>query len=287
MSSGHPVLLTAALVGGGPARGRAPWQPADTTETITAALACEAAGAAILHLHVRDDATGATTTDPAATAALLRALRDAGCRAVLNLSAGDDGGRADHARRIALAGCGAEMVSLAAGSFNAGTRLYDNAPGFQHRQAAALAAVGAVPELEVFDTGQLAGVAALLAAGAIRSPPALCLVFGVPGGMPADAALLRWLVPLLPAGAPWCISAQGDDAAASDALLEAALDLGGHVRTGIEDSRWLSPGAAAGSSAEQVTRWVARAHDAGRRPAMPDEARAMLGLSAAMAPHLT
>jgi hypothetical protein len=151
---------------------------------------------------------------------------------VLNLSAGDDGGRADHARRVALAAVGAEMVSLAAGSFNAGSRLYDNAPAFQGRQARAVAEAGAVPELEVFDTGQLNGLHALLAEGAVRRPPALCLVFGVPGGMPADPALLRWLAPRLPPDALWCVSAQGEDAEAADALLDAALALGGHVRTG-------------------------------------------------------
>lgn len=134
--TGPLVMLTAAITGGGPPRARVAWQPATTAETIAAALEVEAAGAAIIHLHARDDATGATTTDPAANAA----LRRADCRALLNLSAGDDGGRADHARRIALADRGAEMVTLAAGSFNAGARLYDNAPGFQRAQAAAISA---------------------------------------------------------------------------------------------------------------------------------------------------
>ncbi len=274
----RPVLLTAALTGGGPPRARAPWQPAAAGEIVAAAREAEAAGAGVLHLHMRDDATGQTTTDPAANAALLHELRAAGCRAVLNLSAGDDGGRADHMRRLALAGVGAEMVSLAAGSFNAGSRLYDNAPAFQRRQARAIAEAGAVPELEVFDTGHLAGVAALLTEGAVRHPPALCLVFGVPGGMPADPALLRWLVPRLPPGALWCVSAQGDDPVASDALLDLALALGGHVRTGIEDSLWLAPGIPAPSSAAQVARWADRARAAGRRVATAEQARAALGL---------
>ena len=272
------LFLTAAVTGGGPPRARAPWQPATTDEIVAAALAAEAAGAAILHLHARDDATGATTTDPADNAALLRALRRAGCRAVLNLSAGDDGGRADHPRRVALAGCGAEMVSLAAGSFNAGARLYDNGPAFQRRHAAAIAGAGAVPELEIFDTGHLAGVAALLADGLVRSPPVLCLVFGVPGGMPAEVALLCLLLRRLPQGAIWCVSAQGDDAEAADALLDAAIALGGHVRTGIEDSRWLAPGHPAPASAAQVARWARRAEDAGRRIGTPEEARAALRL---------
>lgn len=276
--TGPPVMLTAAITGGGPPRARAAWQPATTTETVAAALEAEAAGAAIIHLHVRDDATGATTTDPTANVVLLAALRRAGCRALLNLSAGDDGGRADHARRIALAACGAEMVSLAAGSFNAGARLYDNAPGFQHAQAAAISAAGAVAELEVFDTGHLAGVAALLASGLLRRRPALSLVFGVPGGMAADPALLRWLAPRLPQGLPWWVSAQGDDAAATDALLDAALALGGHVRTGIEDSRWLAPGLPAPSSAAQIARWAERARAAGRPLATPEAVRAALGL---------
>lgn len=271
-----PLIVTAAITGGGPPRARAAWQPASTAEITDAALAAEAAGAAIIHLHARDDATGATTTDPAANAALVAAVRRAGCRAVLNLSAGDDGGRADHAARLALAGCGAEMVSLAAGSFNAGGRLYDNAPAFQQRQAAAIAAAGAVPELEVFDTGHLAGITALLRSGVVRAPAALCLVFGVPGGMPADPDLLRWLVPRLPDGAAWTVSAQGDDAVAADALLDLAIALGGHVRTGIEDSRWLRPGAPATSSAAQVARWAGHA---GARPvATPETARALLGL---------
>jgi uncharacterized protein (DUF849 family) len=273
-----PVFLTAAIVGGGPPRVRAAWQPASTAETVEAALACERAGAAILHLHVRDDATGLTTTDPVANGALMRTLRRAGCRAVLNLSAGDDGGRADHATRVALSACGAEVVSLAAGSFNTGGRLYDNAPTFQHRQARAIYAAGAVPELEVFDTGHLAGVTSLLASRVVRSPPALCLVFGVPGGMASDPDLLRWLVPHLPPGAHWCVSAQGDDAEAADALLDAALGFGGHVRAGIEDSWWLRPGEPAPSSAAQVALWAERAKAAGRSLGGPEELRAHLGI---------
>ena len=278
-----PVLLTAAVTGGGPPRARGPRQPVTTAAIVASALACEAAGAAVIHLHARDDATGATTTDPAANAALLQAIRRAGCRAVLNLSAGDDGGRADHARRIALAGCKAEVVSLAAGSFNAGARLYDNAPAFQRAQAAAIVAAGAVPELEVFDTGHLAGVAALLEAGAVRRPALIMLVMGVPGGMACDADLLRWLVPRLPPGCVWSVSTQGDDAAAADAVLDAALALGGHIRTGIEDSVWLHPGERAASSAAQVARWAERAREAGRWPVAPEEVRATLRLPEAVA----
>jgi 3-keto-5-aminohexanoate cleavage enzyme len=60
----QPVILTAALTGGGPPRARAPWQPASTEEIVAAAIEAEALGATILHLHARDDATGATTTEP-------------------------------------------------------------------------------------------------------------------------------------------------------------------------------------------------------------------------------
>ncbi len=274
------LVLTAAITGGGPPRAKACWQPADTDAIVAASLAAEAAGAAIIHLHARDDATGATTTDPVANAALLRAIRAAGCRAILNLSAGDDGGRANHSTRAALVGCGAEIVSLAGGSFNTGTRLYDNAPVFQRTQARSIAMAGAVPEIEVFDTGHLAGVYDMLKAGLVRSPPLLCLVFGVSGGMVADPDILGWLVSRLPPQSHWCVSAQGDDATATASLLDVALALGGHVRTGIEDSVWLRPGQRANSTAEQVAFWADRGRAVGRSPITPAETRRLLHLPA-------
>lgn len=261
-----PLIITAAITGGGAPGRRGPAQPVTPAAIASDALACARAGAAIVHVHARDEA-GRTTSDPALAAALVARIRDAGCTALLALSAGDDGGRFDHAARLGLAGCGADIVSLAVGSFNAGSRLYDNAPAWQAAMAGAIAETGAAAEIEVFDTGHLAVLPRLA-----HLPAMLNLVFGVPGGMAADVGLLAWLATRLPAHRPWSVSAQGDDGARHHALLWAAFGAGGHVRTGIEDVRFPDDR----PNAAMVAAWAEAAPRFGRPVATPAQARVML-----------
>jgi uncharacterized protein (DUF849 family) len=116
------LIIVAAVTGGGPPKARTPHQPVTPGEIVAEALAAWRAGAAMLHLHARTE-HGEATTDPAVYRHLCGAIRAAGCDAILNISAGDDGGRASHGQRLAVLDGGAEIVSLGSGSFNLAERL--------------------------------------------------------------------------------------------------------------------------------------------------------------------
>jgi 3-keto-5-aminohexanoate cleavage enzyme len=274
----RPLIITAALTGGGSPKARTPFQPVTHDEIVAEALAAWRAGAAMIHLHARTP-SGAPTSDRSSYARLCEAIRAEGCDAILNISAGDNGGQASHAERLALVDVGAEIVSLDAGSFNIGGRLYDNNPRYLHRLAAEMRVVGVKPEIEIFDTGHISTVSRLAAEGLLSPPHFVQFVAGPPGMMPPDTRILALLLEQLPNGCEWCVSAQaGDDHGTHVRLLFWAFSNGGHVRTGMEDTIWLRPGELAVSNASLVEQWVRTAELWGRPIASPAEARRMLGI---------
>jgi 3-keto-5-aminohexanoate cleavage enzyme len=273
----RPLIIVAAVTGGVAAASAAPGHPLTPEAIVDSALDCARAGASVIHIHARRP-DRSTTMDPAAYAGLAREIRARGCDAVLDFSAGDDGGRASHAQRVAVAGAGAEIVSLAGGSFNIGERLYDNNPDFQRSMAAAIAEAGARPEIEIFDSAHLQSLPRLAGAG-VSAPFFFQFVMGLPGTLAPDIDLLAWLVKQVPEGSLWSLSAQtGSDVALHAALLDTAIRLGGHIRTGFEDMRLMNDGAPAPDNAALVRQWFMRAHEQGRRVASPAETRRLLGL---------
>jgi len=277
-SEGKPLIVCAALTGGLPFHAAGPGHPLDQAAIVEDALACHAAGAAVIHIHARL-ATGETTMEPAAYAAIAGAIRARGCEAVLDFSAGDDGGRASHAQRLAVVGTGAEIVSFAGGSFNLAGRLYDNRPSFQTALATAIAQAGLRPEIEIFDSAHLQCVPRLAAAG-IDRPLFFQFVMGLPGTLKPDPMLLEWLLRQLPDGSEWSVSAQtGSDIAAHVGLLEQVVARGGHVRTGLEDIRLMNDGSPARGNVALVAQWVEYAERRGRPVGTPAMARRLLGVA--------
>lgn len=276
-SEGKPLIVCAALTGGLPPHAVGPGHPLDPAAVVEDTIACHAAGAAVIHIHARL-ATGETTMEPAAYAAIAGAIRARGCDAVLDFSAGDDSGRASHAQRLAVVGAGAEIVSFAGGSFNIAGRLYDNRPSFQMSLASAIAQAGLRPEIEIFDSAHLQCVPRLAAAG-IGQPLFFQFVMGIPGALKPDATLLEWLFRELPDGSEWSVSAQtGADIATHVGILELAVAHGGHVRTGFEDIRLMNDGSQAPGNAALVRQWVEHAARRGRPLASPAMARELLGI---------
>src|SRR5690606_36163426 len=158
------LVICAAVTGSAPAHTRSEHHP-----LTPAAIACEAllawqAGAAIVHCHARTEDGVGTNALPAYRDLLAR-IRDTGCEAVINFSAGDNGGTSGHEERLGVIEAGADIVSLGGGSFNIGDRLYDNRPEFRRRMAQQMKDTGVVPEYEIFDLGQISGIAALQADG--------------------------------------------------------------------------------------------------------------------------
>jgi uncharacterized protein (DUF849 family) len=140
-----------------------------------------------------------------------------------------------------------------------------------------MAETGTKPEFECFDTGILRSVEMYAAAGLTDGrPPEVNLVMGVESGMPADVALLRLLMGYLPAGSPWQVTAIGREEVWP--LHRAAAELGGHLRTGVEDTFYLPSGDRCRGNGDLIEHLAAVAREAGREVASPAEARALLSL---------
>jgi 3-keto-5-aminohexanoate cleavage enzyme len=280
-----PLIITAAINGGGKPRSRSPAQPILPTAIVCEAIDAWRAGAAIIHFHARGD-DGHTTMDPDAHRRIIEQIRASGCDAIMNVSCGDDGGRAGHDVRIAMIGCGAEMVSFTASSYNSGARLYDNRPEFLHTFCGEMRRVGVKPDIELLDIGWVSRLDSMVESGALDLPYHCVLGFGLSGGMPPEPVLCRIVVDRLPRGAVWTAACITDRHSQYLSLMLAAFAAGGHVRTGIEDCPWLSESVPAPSNAALVEQWVATATAWSRPVASPAQARELLGLNRHDALHL-
>jgi uncharacterized protein (DUF849 family) len=268
------TLITVAPTGAEADKAAAPALPVTLDELVTTAKECEAAGAAVIHVHIRDDAAQ-PTLDPTRLSDTVTALRE-GTGLIVQLSTG--GAVTDSfEHRLAVLDAGPDACSLTCGTVNFGDGVFANPWGFikelyqltQQRQV--------VPEFELFDLGQVAALHRLLAE---FGPPAgghvhCDLVMGVPGGMPGDVATLAAAVAALPAGATWSATGIGRTTLP---VLFGALGAGGHLRVGMEDTLSLARGRPVARNAELVERAAELARHAQRPPMRPDEARTFLGI---------
>jgi 3-keto-5-aminohexanoate cleavage enzyme len=273
----QPLIITAAVTGGGPARANTPHRPVTPQTVADAAVACWRAGAAIVHIHARHD-DESTSSDVGAYRNIVDRIRAAGCDAVLSLSAGDDGGKSDHEQRWAVLEAGEELASLDLGPINLGQRLYDNRPSYLREMAKRMLERGVKPEIDIFDSGHMNGLAGLIKDGLVKPPYFVQFVFGVPGGMPVDLRMLPILRSLLPAEAQWSMDCAGVDNETFQRFQMNAFVDGGHIRTGMEDHVYVRPGELAKDNAEMVAQWVDTARIWGRPVASTTEARRILGL---------
>ena len=183
-------------------------------------------------------------------------------------------------RQARVSGVDAEVLSLDAGPFNTGGRVYDNSPAYLKRMTQTMQNAQVTPAIEVFEFGHMHGVRDLIAAGLLRAPYYIEFVLGTTGALPADERLLPVLVEQLPAGAEWSVCCKTADAEVYQRVMFYAFSHGGHVRTGMEDTVYVTPGRLARSNAEMVEQWVKTAAIWGRPVATPDQARSILGIAA-------
>lgn len=272
-----PLIICAAPTGGALARSKTPHHPVTPQAVVDEALACWRAGAAMIHLHARLD-DGSTVMEVGAYRAIIDKIEAAGCDAIINLSAGDDGGKANHQMRLSIADTGVEMVSLDAGPINIGNRIYNNSLAYLEEMAGRMLTKNVTPEVEIFDVGHIAAIKALIDKKLMRPPYYFQFVFGVPGGMPLDPRMLDMCLQHMPDKTEWAISAQTSNPEEYIALQMQAFVRGGHVRCGMEDFVYLRPNELAKSNAQSVDQWVQTAKVWGRPVASPDEARQILGI---------
>ena len=290
------VFITCAVTGAGDTTATSDRVPVTPEQIADAAIEAARAGAAIVHLHVRDPATGRAARDAALYREVVERIRGADVDVVLNLTAGMGGdltlGGVDaplppDAERTDMAGAEErlahvtelrpEICTLDCGSmnFSAGDDfVMVNTPAMLRAMAARVQALGVRPELEVFDTGHLFVVEALIREGLLDPPPLIQLCMGLPHGAPADPLTLMALVGRLPAGAIFSAFSIGRMQLPYVALAAIA---GGNVRVGLEDNLYLSRGRLA-TNAELVERAVAILEAMGVRILGPGDVRDRLGL---------
>ena len=287
------VIITAALTGAGDTTGRSPHVPISPEQIAQSAVEAANAGAAVVHVHVRDIETGQGTRDVEMYRETVRRIRESGVDVVLNLTAGMGGDlfidqddplkpvdgtdlvngleRLPHVEELLPDICTLDCGSL---NFGDGSQLYISTPDMLRAGAKRIQELGVKPELEIFDTGQLWFATKMIEEGLIDSPPLFQLCMGIPYGAPVDPGVLQSMVNMLPADANWASFAIGRNQlpwVAKSALL------GGQVRVGLEDNLYLSRGVKA-TNAQLVERAVTIIEGMGARIATPDQARAKLGL---------
>ncbi len=271
------LIITAALTGSRPTKAMNPAVPYTPAEIAAEAVACAQAGAAVVHVHVRDPITGAPSSDPERFAEVVARIR-AECDVLINLTTsglhleGED----IVSRRLAPIALRPELCSLDIGSVNFRDRLFANPPDWGETAARAMQAAGVKPEIEVFDVGHIHQARHLIERGLIDPPPYFQLCMGVDWGIPATAENLLFMQRQLPPGAVWSVLGVGRTQLP---MITLGILLGGHIRVGFEDNLYLRKGVLAPSNAAFVEMAVNLAHQLQREVATPAEARAILGLN--------
>jgi len=249
-----------------------PISPAEQVESTHEAFE---AGATLVHLHVRDE-EGRPTSDPKRFARVLEGIHKHCPGMITQLSTG---GRSGTGRdRGGMLSLKPDMASLATGSVNFPTRVYENAPELIDWLAAEMLKHRIKPEVEAFDLSMIFQAAAMQTAGKIKGPLHVQFVMGVKNAMPVDRETFDFYVRTLKRLDPhatWTGAGIGKDQLT---LNRWSLELGGHCRTGLEDNVRMSKEKLAPSNAALVKRVAELCAEYGRRPATTAEARSILGL---------
>jgi len=272
-----PCIITVAITGSVPKKENNPAVPITVSEQIESTQEAFEAGATLAHCHVRND-DGSTTSDPEKFARLLEGLRTHCPGMIVQFSTGGRSGKG--AERGGMIDLKPDMASLATGSCNFPTRVYDNSPDLIDMLAAKMAENGVKPEVEAFDLSMIFSAVAMAKAGKIIGPLHVQFVMGVKNAMPVDRPTFEFYVETLKRLAPeatWTGAGIGKD---QITLVNWSLELGGHVRTGLEDNIRLDRDTLAPSNAALVRQAVELCPNYGRHPATVDEARNLLGLAA-------
>jgi len=296
----HDVMITCAITGDDTKVTKSPHCAVTPAEIAAAAVEAARAGAAIVHIHVREPETGAFSMETKHYRAVVRAIRESGTDVLVNLTCGMGGyivvgehgikdtpapgsdfctqeERMRHVIDLCHEGkYRPDICTLDCGSLNFGdgNRAYVSTPNYLRQGAAICKDLGVKPEFEIFDTGNLWFVKQMIKEGLVVPPPLVQLCMGIPWGMPADTGHLLAMINTLPADAVWtsfAISRMQMPWAAQSVLA------GGNVRVGLEDNLYLSKGVYA-SNAQLVTKARGIVEAMGARILGPGEVRERLKL---------
>lgn len=280
-------ILTCAVTGNITRPDQTPYLPITPEQIATACIDAAHAGAAVVHIHVRDPATGAPSMDIALYEEVMERIARSGVDVVINLTTGPGGRfvpsredprtpapgttllppekRVEHILRLKP-----EIATLDLNTMWSGTAAVINAPWSVKRMAELIYAAGAIPELEVFDSGDIALAKALIAEGVLATPCLFQICMGIPYGFAADSRTLIYARDMLPDGSLWAAFGIGRG---EFPILAQAFLLGGHVRVGLEDNIYIRKGELATSNAQLVEHAVSLLRHFGAEPMSAAEAR--------------
>lgn len=287
------VIITCALTGAGDTAGRSEHVPVTPEQIADSGIEAARAGAAIVHIHVREPETGQGSREVAYYREVVERIRASDVDVVINTTAGMGGDlvldpehptrflegtdlvsgveRLAHVEELLPDICTLDCGSL---NFGEGSLVYVSTPDMLRAGAKRIQELGVRCEMEIFDTGHLWFARQLVQEGLIDAPAMFQLCMDIPYGAPADPALLMAMVNQIPEGSVWASFALGRRQmpwAAQSVLL------GGHVRVGLEDNLYLSRGVKA-TNGQLVERAVTLVETLGSKVATPDQARELLDL---------
>ena len=275
-------IITVAVTGAWPTRKDNSNLPVTPQEIADDVYSCWQAGAAVAHIHVReDDGTPSMRFERyQETVALIRAKKD--CDICLNItSSGGTLGSGtteedDETRIRPIRELRPELCSFDCGTMNWQYRtIFENHPRFLERLGRTVQEVQVKPELEIFDIGMLYAAEHYMGRGILKAPCHFQFILGAPGGIAATVEDLLTLKQRLPPGSTWAASGIGKGHVP---IMLATIALGGHLRVGMEDNVFYHRGIPAASNAQLVERAVRLLGEAGLQAASPDEARRILGI---------
>jgi uncharacterized protein (DUF849 family) len=284
------VMISCAVTGSADTPGKNPAVPVTPSQIAQSAIDAAKAGAAIVHIHVRDPQTTRPSMDKALYREVVERIRDSGSDVLINLTTGpgarftpgaDDPFKPGPATNMKLPARRVEHVielrpdicSLDMGSMNMGSYVFVNPPNYLEAMAVAIRDAGVIPELEVFEAGHLLLAKRMIETGHVKPPGMFQICLGIAWGQPATPEAMHYMRSMLPPASPWF--AFGISLHQFPMVAQAVL-LGGHVRVGLEDNIYLGKGQLAPSNAALVEKAVGIIEILGDHVATPAEARRML-----------
>ena len=275
MNASDKVIVTIAVCGAIPTKKDNPNLPTQPKEIAQSIIECYEAGAAVAHIHVRDD-NDQSSMSFEKFEETVNIVRAAKCPILLNLTTSGAIGATDEDRMLPFMKLRPELASFDAGTMNwMNSSVFMNEPAFLEKLGSRMQEYNVKPEIEVFDMGMLNTALYYEKRGILKGPLHFQICLGAPGGMKADVENLLYVVNHLPENCTWGTFGIGKGAME---ITLTALALGGGIRTGFEDNVYFNYGELATSNVQFVERIKRLALEANKTLATPDEARKILGL---------
>ena len=269
------LIITACICGAEVTKEQNPAVPYTVEEIAREAKAAYDAGAALIHLHVRED-DGTPTQSKERFDVCIRAIKEVCPDAIVQVSTGGAVGMTNDERLQPLL-LNPEMATLDCGTCNfGGDEIFVNTENMIIDFVERMNERNIKPEIEVFDKGMIDMAKRLGRKGYIKYPMHFDFGMGVNGGISGEPRDLEFMVGSIPEGSTWTVAGVGRN---QFPMAVMGIIMGGHVRVGFEDNVYLEKGVPAASNGELVAKVVRLAKELGREIATPDEARRILGLS--------